>query len=120
MYLLGLMTTIVTITSVTPWFLLGFALLSTLYMSYARLYSKSAREFRRLDSVTKSPLFSVYGEAIAGAAVIRSFGASGRFMSMMLERCTTNVTFYWQLWSSNRWLSLRFMLVSAVVVGICS
>jgi hypothetical protein len=89
------------------------------YLRYASLFAKSAREFRRLDSVSKSPLYSICehhldqiestpivfgltlflqfadGEAIAGVAVIRAFGSSARFMSLMLERCSTNVTFYW-------------------------
>lgn len=37
------------------------------------------------------------GEAIAGVAVIRAFGSSQRFMSLMLDRCSTNVTFYWSV-----------------------
>lgn len=32
-------------------------------ISYAQLYATTAREMRRLDSVTKSPIFSLYGEA---------------------------------------------------------
>lgn len=39
-------------------------------------------------------------------------------MTLMLERCSTNVTFYWYLWSVNRWLSIRFALLSAVVVAL--
>lgn len=66
--------------------------------SQARLFSHSAREFRRLDSVSKSPLFSIYGEAIQGVAVIRAFGSSARFMALMLERASTNVTFFYYLW----------------------
>jgi len=30
---------------------------------------------RRLDSVTRSPLYSLYGETIAGVSVVRAFGA---------------------------------------------
>jgi ABC-type multidrug transport system fused ATPase/permease subunit len=39
-------------------------------------------------------------------------------MTLMLERCSTNVTFYWYLWSVNRWLSIRFALLSAVVAAL--
>ncbi|GAA6040411.1 hypothetical protein NBRC10512_001368 [Rhodotorula toruloides] len=118
MYGLGVVTTLSVVASSAPTFLLGFALISVLYYRDARLFQTSAREFRRLDSVSKSPLFSIYGEAIAGVAVIRAFGSSARFMAMMLDRATTNVTFYWYLWGTNRWLSMRFSLLSATVVAL--
>lgn len=31
---------------------------------------------RRLDSVTRSPLYSLFGETVSGVAVLRAFGAS--------------------------------------------
>lgn len=33
--------------------------------SYGRMYAITAREMRRLDSVTKSPIFSLYSETSA-------------------------------------------------------
>lgn len=98
MYFLGVITTLTVVASSAPTFLIGFAVLFVAYYHHAKLFSHSAREFRRLDSVSKSPLFSVYSEAVAGVAVIRAFGSSARFMALMLERATTNVTFYWYLW----------------------
>ncbi|GAA5895239.1 hypothetical protein JCM6882_006625 [Rhodosporidiobolus microsporus] len=118
LYGLGVLTTLLVIASTAPTFLVGFAVLSLAYYQYARLFAYSAREFRRLDSVSKSPLFSIYGEVIAGVAVVRAFGASSRFMALMLERTTRNVTFYYYLWGTNRWLSMRFSLLSAIVVAL--
>lgn len=42
------------------------------------------------DSVTRSPLYSLYGETIAGVSVLRAFGASSKFMRDML-RCADTV-----------------------------
>lgn len=44
-----------------------------------------------LDSVTRSPLYSIYGETIAGVPVIRAFGASSKFLRDML-RCVDTVS----------------------------
>ncbi|GAA5864423.1 hypothetical protein JCM1840_000490 [Sporobolomyces johnsonii] len=118
MYFLGVLTTLAVIASAAPAFLIGFALLSIAYYHHARLFSHSAREFRRLDSISKSPLFSIYGEAVAGVAIIRSYGASARFMALMLEKVSTSVTYYWYTWGVNRWLSMRFSLLSACVVSL--
>jgi len=42
------------------------------------------------DSVTRSPLYSLYGETIAGVGVLRAFGAPSKFMRDML-RCVDTV-----------------------------
>lgn len=90
----------------------------TLACSYATLYMKTAREMRRLDSVTKSPVFSLYGEAISGVAVIRAFGAPARFLMTQIHRVDKNLAFFFYLWSANRWISVRFSLLSALLVGL--
>ena len=43
-----------------------------------------------LDSVTRSPLYSIYGETITGVTIIRSFGALTKFLRDML-RCVDTV-----------------------------
>ena len=66
-----------------------------------KVYGQTSRDMRRLgksdldllphrmltrclDSVTRSPLYSIYGETIAGVTVIRAFGASSKFLRDML------------------------------------
>ncbi|SCV71041.1 BQ2448_3803 [Microbotryum intermedium] len=118
MFGLGVITTLNVIASVAPTFLIGFGIVGIAYWWHARLFAKNARELRRLDSVAKSPLYSIYGEAVAGVSVIRAFGSGARFMEIMLELASTQVTYYWTLWSVNRWLSVRFQLLSALVLGL--
>ena len=86
---LSLLTTLVAVTATTPIFLIGFAVLLVGYQHYARLYSHTARELRRLDSVTKSPLFSLYGETVSGVSVIRAYGCPSRFLATVLQRIDT-------------------------------
>lgn len=42
------------------------------------------------ESVTRSPLYSLYGETIAGVGVLRAFGGSSKYMRDML-RCVDTV-----------------------------
>jgi ABC-type multidrug transport system fused ATPase/permease subunit len=49
--------------------------------------------------------------------IIRAFGASARFMVLQIQRVDKNITFYYYLWAANRWLSVRFSLLSAFLVG---
>ena len=59
-------------------------------LSVGKVYGQTSRDMRRLDSVTRSPLYSIYGETISGVTVLRAFGASTKFMRDML-RCVDTV-----------------------------
>ena len=43
------------------------------------------------DSVTRSPLYSIYGETISGVTILRAFGASSKFLRDMLQ-CVDTVS----------------------------
>ncbi|KAG2156756.1 multidrug resistance-associated ABC transporter [Suillus bovinus] len=113
---------LVTIVSVTfaggvP-FLIAIIILGFIYFDVSKYYGQAARDMRRLDSVARSPLYSMYGETIAGAPILRAFGASSKFLRDMLRCVDTNINpNYWQ-WAVNRWLSARFDLLSAATVGV--
>lgn len=55
-----------------------------------RLIPKYTSITASADSVTRSPLYSIYGETIAGVTVIRAFGASSVFLREMLRCVDTN------------------------------
>ncbi|GJE85249.1 multidrug resistance-associated ABC transporter [Phanerochaete sordida] len=118
MYALSATTTFVVITIVggLP-FCIAAVFIAFLYYSVGKVYGQTSRDMRRLDSVTRSPLYSIYGETIAGVTVIRAFGASSKFLRDMLCCVDTNSNPYYWMWGANRWLSARFNLLSAAVVG---
>lgn len=99
-------------------FLVAAIILSALYYKVGKVYGQTSRDMRRLDSVTRSPLYSIYGETIAGVTVLRAFGASSKFLRDMLRCVDTNANPYYWMWGVNRWLSARFNMLSAAVVGV--
>ncbi|KAF8549145.1 P-loop containing nucleoside triphosphate hydrolase protein [Imleria badia] len=99
-------------------FIIAALVVSYLYYNVAKVYGQTARDMRRLDSVTRSPLYSIYGETIAGVAILRAFGASSKFLRDMIRCVDTNANPYYWMWGVNRWLSMRFNLLSSLVVGL--
>jgi hypothetical protein len=61
------------------------------YDKTARLVLHILTELPVADSVTRSPLYSIYGETIAGVTILRAFGASSKFLRDML-RCVDTVS----------------------------
>ncbi|KAF9531155.1 multidrug resistance-associated ABC transporter [Crepidotus variabilis] len=117
-YLLSATTTIVTVSVIggLP-FIIAVVFLGTIYWSVAKIYGQTSRDMRRLDSVTRSPLYSMYGETISGVTILRAFGASSKFLRDMLRCVDTNANPYYWMWGVNRWLSVRFNLLSSCIVG---
>ena len=74
-----------------PIVLVGFGVLSIGYAYFGRLYTRTARELRRLDSITKSPMFSLFQEGVSGVAVIRAYGSGALMQARLLERAETNM-----------------------------
>ncbi|KAF8154768.1 multidrug resistance-associated ABC transporter [Crassisporium funariophilum] len=119
-YGLSATTTIITVSFVggLP-FILAAVGLGFIYWNGERhdIYGQTSRDMRRLDSVTRSPLYSIYGETISGVTILRAFGASSKFLRDMLRCVDTNSNPYYWMWGVNRWLSVRFNLLSAGIVG---
>ncbi|EIW74360.1 P-loop containing nucleoside triphosphate hydrolase protein [Coniophora puteana RWD-64-598 SS2] len=116
---LGSFATLVTTTLGGGWvFFIAVLLLGYVYWRVAKLYGQTARDMRRLDSVARSPLYSIYGGTIAGVTVIHAFGASSNFLRDMIHCADTNTKpFYWT-WTVSRCLSTRLYLLSGVLVGL--
>ncbi|TRM63381.1 P-loop containing nucleoside triphosphate hydrolase protein [Schizophyllum amplum] len=121
MYTLSTATTIITVSVVGgPPFVAAAIVIGFFYYQVGKVYGQTSRDMRRLDSVTRSPLYSLYGETISGVTILRAFGASTKFMRDMLRCVDTNANPYYWMWGVNRWLSVRFNLLSSVVVGVAA
>ena len=151
MYSLGVLTTVLTITSVAPVFLIGFAVLSFFFVQRGALVSFTISCARTLLNRTPvhqdgtrtsspgfrqqiAPLQSLFRSHqwsgrhpqvclrpscwMSVDSGLDSFGASSRFMAYMLQRAETNLGFFYSLWTVNRWLSIRFSLLSTLVIGL--
>jgi ATP-binding cassette subfamily C (CFTR/MRP) protein 1 len=78
--------TIAVISFVSPGFLVATIPISWLYYHAKELYSKTSRELKRIESNTKSPLYSHFGESITGASCIRAASAEQRFRDENIAR----------------------------------
>ncbi|KAE8542519.1 hypothetical protein D1P53_001298 [Cryptococcus gattii VGV] len=118
-YGLNVVVTFISITYVggLPFVIAGCVILVVYYQA-GSIYGQTSRDMRRLDSVTRSPLYSLFGETVSGVAVLRAFGASNMALQNMMKLADTNLLAFAWSWTVNRWLSARFNLLSAVLVGL--
>ena len=67
--------------STTPYFLIVVLPLSGFYLLVQRIYIPASRQLKRLYSISKSPIFSHFGETVSGVSSIRAYGEQSRFIS---------------------------------------
>ena len=107
--------TVVVIGYSTPLFLVSLAPLVIIYVLVQRYFVASMRQLKRLESASKSPVLSHFGESLTGVSSIRAYGAERRFVRAMQEHIDNNLVFYLPNFIANRWLALRLELIGNLV-----
>ncbi|KAJ3145661.1 hypothetical protein HK101_002412 [Irineochytrium annulatum] len=116
--LLDLLTIVVVICLITPVFFLFFVPIATIYWWIGGRYLSSMRELKRLDSTTRSPIFSMFSETLQGCDTIRAYGEERRFILENQSRVDANHRTFHALQSCNRWLGVRVSLLGSVVLFV--
>ncbi|KAI9206778.1 P-loop containing nucleoside triphosphate hydrolase protein [Polychytrium aggregatum] len=101
---------------ITPPFILLIVPVALIYMYVAKLYLTCSRELKRLESVSRSPIYSQFSETIAGTSTIRAYGAESRLLLESSERVDENHRSFFYMWAANRWLCMRTDIIAALVV----
>ncbi|KAI9353265.1 hypothetical protein DFJ73DRAFT_759726 [Zopfochytrium polystomum] len=113
---IGVIAVALVICSITPLFLGFMVPMMYLYYLVGTRYLATSRELKRLESVTRSPTYSMLSETLTGCSTIRAFGAEQRFIEENLRRVDVNSRAYYFLWCSNRWLGVRISTIAAVTI----
>jgi len=111
---------LVAICYTAPYVLIALLPLGYLYFLAMQYYRQSVRELQRLAATGLSPVYSDFGEALAGVATIRAFSKEQK----LEQNCMNNLLkflkpTYYQL-VSNEWLNIRLVIIGACITAITS
>lgn len=98
-----------------PWVLVFIAPVLAVYYRVQKLYRASAREAKRLDSLSRSPRYAHFKETLQGLVVIRAFGKKDWFLEEFFKRLTHSQRMFYGHYMINRWFSSRIPLVGGLV-----
>eukprot|EP00076_Gallus_gallus_P022823 XP_015144307.1 canalicular multispecific organic anion transporter 1 isoform X1 [Gallus gallus] len=113
---MGIISTLLMIALATPFFTVVIVPLGIFYYFVLRFYISTSRQLRRLDSVTRSPIYSHFGETVSGLSVIRAYGHQQRFLQQNERTMDINQKSVYSWIVSNRWLAIRLEFVGSLVV----
>ena len=101
------------------WLLLIYALFVFALLYPQSMYRSSARELKRLDSMSLSPIFSCLHELMAGNVVIRLAGLKGYFMTRFIGLADVNSSCSYLQLIAQRWLAIRVEFLSSLLIFSC-
>uniref|UniRef100_A0A6Q2WWX4 ATP-binding cassette, sub-family C (CFTR/MRP), member 2 n=1 Tax=Esox lucius TaxID=8010 RepID=A0A6Q2WWX4_ESOLU len=116
MCFLGVLGTLFAICLATPIFTAIIIPLAVIYYFVQRFYVATSRQLRRLDSVSRSPIYSHFGETMSGLSVIRAYGHQDRFLKHNEKVIDENLKSVYPWVVSNRWLAIRLEFLGNLVV----
>jgi len=73
---------------------------------------------RRMESNSRSPIFSGFGELLEGIVTVRAFSAEKRFLDSLHTKVDLTTQMWYSFWMTNRWLLLNFDTLGALSVLI--
>lgn len=120
--------TVTIISIATPPFVALVIPLGFLYLYIQRYYLRTSRELKRLDSVSRSPIYAHFQESLGGISTIRAYQQQSRFIDENEWRVDANLRAYFPSINANRCapftlpskiLEISITNVSSQVVG-CS
>lgn len=111
----GGLSTIILISTITPSFLFVACVIMGIYYIICLFFLSASRELKRLDSISRSPIYQHFGETLAGVCTIRAYGVGDRFAHDNFEKLDTNNRAFYYQWCTNRWLMFRLELTNSVV-----
>ncbi|XP_060579428.1 ATP-binding cassette sub-family C member 3-like [Ruditapes philippinarum] len=99
----------------TPIFIAAIIPVAILFAFAVKFYLPTARQMRRTESVKRSPIYNHFSETITGAAVIRAYRCSERFINESRKRVDENIKFYYASNTGARWIGIRLETLGNVI-----
>ncbi|XP_043928932.1 ATP-binding cassette sub-family C member 4 isoform X2 [Protopterus annectens] len=108
--------------AVIPWILIPITPLFIIFVFLRRYFLDTSRDIKRLESTTRSPVFSHLSASLQGLWTIRAFKAEERFQEIFDAHQDLHSEAWFLFLTTSRWLAVRLdgicaIFVTAVAIG---
>lgn len=114
--LMQLLSTLIFISIIQPYFLAGMIPLMGIYFFIQRYYRKSYINLQRIDATTRSPIYAHFSETLTGVDTLRAYGYQERFAASNETKVDHNHRAYFNLRMADQWLSWRLDCISSCLI----
>ena len=120
MFSLSILFAIGSIMFVTPLFGVAIPPLAFVYIRTMNYFRNVSRETKRLESVSRSPVFALFSETLGGLSTIRAYGLGPGFLADFEAKVNLNTRAYYNNKSADRWIAIRLETVGACIAGLAA
>uniref|UniRef100_A0A3N7FQK6 ABC-type xenobiotic transporter n=2 Tax=Populus trichocarpa TaxID=3694 RepID=A0A3N7FQK6_POPTR len=104
-----------TVSTISLWAIMPLLIL--FYSAYL-YYQNTSREVKRLDSITRSPVYAQFGEALNGLSSIRAYKAYDWMSIINGKYMDNNIRFSLVTISSDGWLAIRLVTLGGMMIWL--
>uniref|UniRef100_A0A4W5PLT9 ATP binding cassette subfamily C member 4 (PEL blood group) n=1 Tax=Hucho hucho TaxID=62062 RepID=A0A4W5PLT9_9TELE len=103
---------------VIPWILIPVVPLLIVFLFLRRYFLQTSRDIKRLESTTRSPVFSHLSSSLQGLWTIRAFKAQQRFQQAFDAHQDLHSEAWFLFLTTSRWFALRLDGICSIFVTI--
>jgi ABC-type multidrug transport system fused ATPase/permease subunit len=111
----GLVATLALMCFGSVWLLIPLAPLLVVYFFMQQIYMRNSRELKRLESISRSPVFAHFSETMTGLSTIRAFCRQSQFVETCANLIDRNNQVTYIQYIVQRWLGLRLETLGAFI-----
>ncbi|CAF5002192.1 unnamed protein product, partial [Rotaria sp. Silwood1] len=98
-----------------PWALLILIIIIPMLLWLRRIYVRTSREIKRLESVSRSPIYALFSSSLSGLMTIRTFEVENHFLNSFIYKNNTNTRALFIFIALTRWFGLRLDLMTCSI-----
>ncbi|XP_053563814.1 ATP-binding cassette sub-family C member 4 [Bombina bombina] len=114
--LLQILGVIAVAVAIIPWILIPLLPLVIIFFFLRRYFLDTSRDIKRLESTTRSPVFSHLSASLQGLWTIRAFKAEQRFQELFDSHQDLHSEAWFLFLTTSRWLAVRLDAICALFV----
>ncbi|XP_040847172.1 ATP-binding cassette sub-family C member 4 isoform X2 [Ochotona curzoniae] len=104
--------------AVIPWILIPLVPLSIIFVFLRRYFLETSRDVKRLESTTRSPVFSHLSSSLQGLWTIRAYRAENRFQELFDAYQDLHSEAWFLFLTTSRWFAVRLDAICAIFIII--
>lgn len=109
---------LVVISLATRWFAIAILPISIIYFFIQRYYIPTARELQRIESISRSPIYSRFSETLLGVATIRAYRKAKYFLDISDQSMQDNANAYMTQKAASAWLAMRLDFIGLLITTL--
>jgi ABC-type multidrug transport system fused ATPase/permease subunit len=99
-----------------PFVLIMLVPIIPLFIYVRQSFMKTSRELKRLDAVTRSPVYALFSSTLSGLMIVRSFRTESAFLASFMRKMDENTRCFVLFQMTARWFGFRLDVIAASIV----